>query len=141
MPAEYTPTKQDLRDIAEFFHARSLQEAGAAGMLQHCRDYGVTVGVRTTTKGLGADLSDNRRKELKQKTETWLEQHSPERFVDMTNELYHLAYELAHSEFGSDSYALRAAWRTLTRTASRMWGDHPDFNPSWAQLEEADVQA
>ncbi|MEU6979607.1 hypothetical protein [Streptomyces sp. NPDC046371] len=142
MSDAYTPTRQDLKDLAAFFHERSLEEARVSGLLDYCQTVGITFGVRTTSKGPGADLSDDRRKDLEQQAEAWLEQHSPDRFVAMAGQLHSLADDLASVTFSSGSHEMRMAWMSLTLTASRLWGDHPDFNPAWAEpAEEAAEQA
>lgn len=137
-----TPSVSDLREIAKFLRARSLNEAGAAGVMDFYRESGVTVQVRLPERdaaggGLIGDPSEHRAKYT-----AWMDEHSPDLFVDMAHVLASLADTLADcvanagngsSEIGA--YSARAAWRQLT-AAARLWEQHPDFFPAWAKQDD-----
>ncbi|NUS25066.1 MAG: hypothetical protein HOV92_12700 [Streptomyces sp.] len=139
--ADYTPTTDDLRQIAEFLRQRSLNEAGAAGLMDFYQQNGVTIQVRIP-KGAFADgtLDGHRQKVL-----GWLDEHSPTRFTDTAHQLANLADALADA--GADAvhasrsdpifspYRVRAVWRALT-SAARLWSEHPDFLPLWEDAKD-----
>ena len=139
--ADYTPTADDLRKIVEFLRQRSMNEAGAAGMMDFYRENGVTIQVRIP-KGVFADGTlDGHR----QKVAGWLDEHSPTRFTDMAHQMANLADALADAGIDAvhasrtDSifspYRVRSVWRALTR-AARLWHEHPDFLPLWEDTDD-----
>lgn len=127
-----TPTIADLRAIAEFIRIRSLDEAGAAGRMGFYRQSGVTLQVRLP-KDMPGDPAWHRAN-----VREWLDGHPPDRFMNMANEMAHMADGLA--DVLNDvpemlaPYRARALWRRLAR-AARLWESHPDFNPAWAEQE------
>lgn len=131
------PTIADLREIAEFIRQRSLDEAGAAGRMGFYRENGVTIQVCIPKGKFPEDSLDGHRANAT----AWLEEHSPDRFMDMAGTLAHMADGLAEAVAEAQDvygpYPARAAWRRLTR-AARLWETHPDFNPAWAKKEETD---
>lgn len=67
----------------------------------------------------------------------------PERFVDMAHTVFNLALALADgirvavaSKDPRYEYEVRHAWRAMVQ-AVRLWKDHPEFKPEWAEAEEA----
>jgi hypothetical protein len=139
-PSEYEPTVEDLNEIAQFIRQRSLQEAQAAGMMQSNRAHGVTIRV-----SLPKDMVPAVRDDTRKAVTGWLEEHSPDRFMDMASQLAWLAYNLAseavdnvhtHQPHRPGSHRVRSAWRALV-SAARLWETHPDFKPLWAKDEDA----
>lgn len=141
-PAAPAPSVSDLREIAEFLRARSLDEARTAGAMDFYRERGATIQVRLPKQGApgsGVGLSGDPA-EHRAKYKGWMDEHSPDRFVDMAHVLADLADSLADrvADAGSalGDYPARAAWRRLT-SAARLWETHPDFLPVWAKQNEA----
>jgi hypothetical protein len=138
---EYTPTREDLRAVVDFLRKRSLDEAGAAGSMDFYRENGVTVRVTIPKAAFANGTHDGHRK----KYVGWMDEHSPDRFVDMAHQLANLADALAsagvdatYDSRGPDpvgAYRARAAWRALTK-AARLWDKHPDLLPLWAKGED-----
>ncbi|WP_330328213.1 hypothetical protein [Streptomyces pseudovenezuelae] len=140
---DYTPTIEELREIAEFFRQRSLDEARAEGTMDFYRQKGVTVQVQIPDGKFAEGTSDQHR----QAVEGWLEDHSPSRFSAMANELFTVAYALANA--GIDAFydtqrhpqlgphRQQSIWHSLTKAVG-LWQGHPDFNPLWAKNEDAE---
>lgn len=137
---EYTPTDEDLREIADFLRRRSLDEAGASGMMSFFQGAGVTVSVNIP-KGTFTEASVSTERA---KYQAWMDEHSPDRFTNMAHQLAGLADALADATStaaNANSYApvrdyhMNRAWRAMT-SAARLWRQHADFNPLWAKDEE-----
>jgi len=132
--AEYMPTEDDLRDIADFICRRSLDEAGQAGMMQSNRDHGVTIRVDVPKDGHTAEYRDQTRELVTR----WLDEHSPDRFLAMSYQLSELANRLADAGYDCrqhptlSTHRVQAVWRTLTK-AAHLWEQHPDFKPLWTK--------
>ena len=135
-----TPSRDDLRQIAEFLRARSLDEAGAAGSMDYFGQNGVTIQgrfpKRFTTNGATPAPGD------RAKVAAWLENHGPGRFMDMAHQLANLADGLADALFDVPevfvAYRARTMWRALTG-AARLWESHDDFDPAWAKEESGEA--
>ncbi|MFE0207029.1 hypothetical protein [Streptomyces sp. NPDC058985] len=135
---DYTPNVEDLRAVAAFLRARSLDEAGAAGVMQSNKSHGAQVRVHVAKGSLAASSVEPVRKEVAD----WLDEHSPERFMQLSHELANLAEGLANAgvEFIYDQermpqrgdWRVDSVWRVLT-SGVRLWSNHPDFNPLWAK--------
>lgn len=135
---DYTPTPEDLREIAEFLHRRSRDEAGAAGMMASYQKAGVTIEANIPTDA----FASSHVKTVRQDTAGWVEQHSPDRFMELTGRLASLGDALASAGVNAisdtmhqphvGSHRQQSIWRALLE-ASRLWHDHPDFKPLWAE--------
>lgn len=135
---DYTPTAEDLREIVEFLRARSLDEAGQAGMMTSFRQSGVSIRVDIPNDVFAGSYEDV----VRQKAEGWLEEHSPDRFTALSVGLAQLADALSSAGMGAISrttanpylggYEQQGVWRSLTQ-AARLWDLHPDFKPLWAE--------
>lgn len=140
---EYTPTVDDLREVADFIRRRGLDEAQGAGVMQSNRDHGVTIRI-DVPKNNG---SQSHRDETRQTVTNWLDEHSPDRFMYMAHQLACLADRLADTgvDYVYDlqqrpalsPYRVQAVWSSLTG-AARLWDQHPDFKPLWAKDEDAE---
>jgi hypothetical protein len=134
-PAEYEPTVEDLREIAEFIRERALGEARASGVMQSMREHGVTIRV-----DLPKEMVPAARDDAQQQVTDWLDEHSPDRFTDMASKLAWLAYNLSNDAVDNlftspGSHRVRSAWRALTASA-RLWEKHPAFKPLWAKEDD-----
>lgn len=135
---DYTPTPEDLREVAEFLRQRSLDEARAAGRMDSYRNAGVTLQVNIPSSA----FVPSRTEEVRENAEAWLEQHSPDRFMELTGRLASLGDALASAGVDAISdtsyrlhmgaYRQQSIWWSLTR-AARLWDTHPDFKPLWAE--------
>lgn len=139
---DYTPTAEGLREIAQFLRRRSLDEAGAAGVMDYYRQNGCTIKVSIPKdKFAWADQESHR-----ETITGWVEEHSPTRFTDMAHELANMADALAgegaaalhdYRSPGVSPHQARSAWRTLTR-AARLWESHPEFLHTAWSAEKSD---
>lgn len=135
---DYTPTPEDLREIAEFLRQRSLDEASAAGRMDSYRNAGVTLQVNIPSSAFVSSHTE----EVRGDAEAWLEQHSPDRFVDLASRLASLGDALASAGANAISdtayrphigaYRQQSIWWSLTQ-AAQLWVEHPDFKPLWAE--------
>lgn len=136
--ASPTPTIDDLREIADFIRQRSLDEAGAAGVMDFYRTNGVTIQGEFPKRIAGREPEEADRV----KVAGWIDSHTPDRFVSMVYELAGLADGLADTLPADglsevvNAYWARARWRRLTQ-AARLWQDHPDFQPRWGKDKDA----
>lgn len=139
---DHTPTRDELREIADFLRHRSMDEAGSAGLMDFYQQNGVTVRVNIP-KGVFADDSVPGEQA---KFKALLDEHSLDRFVKMASSLADMATVLAEeasdaaNAYGnipsSHDYHMGRAWRTLT-DAARLWDSHPEFNQLWAKNGES----
>lgn len=136
--ADYTPTPEDLREIVAFLRARSLDEAGQAGMMTSFRNSGVTIQVNIPSDAFPDAYTDV----VRQQAKSWLEEHSPDRFVNLAGRLAQLSDSLANAGLDAISHTMtnphigafrqQSVWRVLTQ-AAQLWIMHPDFKPLWAE--------
>ncbi len=135
---DYMPSVEDLRAVADFLRARSLDEFGAAGVMQSNKSHGAQVRVHVAKGSLAASSVEPVRKEVAD----WLDEHSPDRFAQISHQLANLAEGLAKAGIQSvhdqertpycGDWRVQSAWQVLT-SAVRLWSTHPDFNPLWAK--------
>ncbi|MFI2620357.1 hypothetical protein [Streptomyces sp. NPDC018584] len=131
---DYTPTPSNLRAVAAFLRARSLDEASASGSMKFYRERGVTLGVQIPNDAVATGSAP----EHCAAVNAWLDEHSPDRFVKLAHELADMAGTIADLVAGTPAsergYNAHHAWRTVTR-AARLWETHPDFDLAWAEEE------
>ncbi|GGU11433.1 hypothetical protein [Streptomyces lateritius] len=137
---DYVPTEVDLKELTDFVWERTREEAGTAGQMNYFRDSaGMTLAPHFLRPGL---VSETARQDGERKGSKWWEEHSPERFVNMAHTVFNLTLTLAdrarvamaRRDLGYE-YGVRHCWDAMTQAAD-LWKDHPDFKPSWAEVEE-----
>jgi hypothetical protein len=122
-----TPSTADLKRITAFIRARSHDEARTTGSMHYFADNGVT---------LKAGFPPGFHQDGKSQVAAWLDEHTPDRFMDMTHALANLADELTRTHRAvRDALADHQAcimWGSLVQ-AARLWEGHPDFDPAWSK--------
>ena len=139
---EYTPTKEELREIADFIQKRSEDEAREAGRMQYFREVGITVQVQMPAKEFSTPA---RQDEARKKVEEWLAEHSPDRFSDLAYRVASLSEAVASAGISAvyerqespdrGPHRIQTAWFFLVR-AARLWEQHPEFKPLWVEEGE-----
>lgn len=94
--------------------------------MEHYQQSGVTIQARFPKAYTGG----------REKASKWLDEHTPDRFMDIAHCLAGMAYQLADASADSGAvladYRANTAWRHLTK-AARLWDTHPEFDPAWGK--------